>query len=186
MNVIAKICLLFLISFPLILKSQSLSFALTTSPNISFDFNTVQEYEAGIARFNACVLNIEAVGTEWDLYVGATTSVAGQWDVTTNYSTSGSLPTVDMVQVKLRNSNNTSLVAGFFPLQDILTPTYIIGSSANDATVACPAAGTNTAGSYLTSPGCYLFHVDLKITPGFIYRPGLYTLRIDYIIIEDL
>lgn len=186
MKVVVKIFLLIIISLPLVTKAQTLSFALTTSPNINFDFNTIQQYETGIARYNACVLNIEAVGTEWDLYVGATTSVAGQWDVTSTYSPNGTLPTIDMVQVKLRNSSNTPLVAGFFSLQDILTPTYLIGTSANDAAVACPAAGTNTAGSYLTSPGCYLFHIDLKITPGFTYRPGLYTLRIDYIIIEDL
>ena len=169
------------------LQAQSVSFALTTSPSITFDFNTIQKYQNGITIMNACTLNIEAVGTQWDLYVGATTTNVGYWDVTTTYGSSGSLPTIGILKLQFRNAAATSLMSGFFPLQDRSTPTYIIGtSSAPDAAITCPNLGTNTAGSYLTSPSCYKFNIDLRIVPGFSLRPGLYTLRIDYVIVQDL
>ncbi len=171
--------------------SQAVSFSLKTSPNISFVFDDISDYVNGITNMNAVTLNIEAVGTQWDLYVGATTLVANQWDVISTYSLSGIAPTVDMVKLQFRNSNSTSLISGFFPLTDISTPVYIVGSAvAPDAAVACPGAGTNTPGSYLTSPQCYKFNVDLRIVPGLapgsIYQSGLYYLRIDYIISQDL
>jgi len=167
--------------------AQSVSFALTTSPNITFDFNTIQKYQNGITIMNACTLNIEAVGTQWDLYVGATTTNVGFWDVTTTYGSNGALPTIGIMKLQFRNASATSLMSGFFALQDRSNPTYIIGtSSAPDAAITCPNLGTNTAGTYLTNPSCYKFNIDLRIVPGFSLRPGLYTIRIDYIIVQDL
>jgi len=169
------------------LKAQSVSFALKTSPAIHLDFNTVQKYVSGITVMNVCELNIEAVGTQWDLYVGATTTVPGQWDVTSVYSAGGSIPPINIMELQFRNASGTALVPGFFPIQDILAPTYIIGSPvAPDPAVACPAVGTNQAGSYLTSPSCYKFNVDMRVTPGFGLQAGAYSLRVDYILVQDL
>ena len=170
------------------INAQSLDFELKTSPDVIFDFNTIQKYTNGITVMNACELNIRAVGVEWDLYVGATTTNIGFWDISAQYSNSGADPPIDIMQLQFRNSSNTSIVPGFFTIQDIGTPTYIIGSSADDAAVNCPAQGTNTPGDYQTSPGCYKFRVDIKITPGLnpIYKSGTYTLRIDYRLVEDL
>ena len=167
--------------------AQSLSFSLKTSPNILFDFNTVQKYLVGITQMNVCELNIDAVGTQWDLYVGATTAVAGEWDVSSYYSSNGTIPTTDMVELRFRNVAQTAQVPGFFTLQDILSPTYIIGSAISpDVAVNCPGLGTNTPGSYVANPQCYRFNVDMKITPGLDKRAGLYSLRIDYVLVPDL
>ena len=166
--------------------SQTVVFELKTSPNIVFDFNTIQEYENGITYMNAATLNISTTD-RFDLYVGATTTAVGMWDVNNTYSLIGDPPTVDMVQLQLRNANSTSQMVGFFPLQDILTPTYIIGSNVKpDALINCPVNGTNAPGDYLVTPSCYKFNVDLRIVPGFTYQSGLYELRIDYVIISDL
>lgn len=186
MKPIIKVLLIGLILSSSVVKSQSVGFALKTSPHVGFDFNTISEFETGIINTNVATLNIEAAGTDWDLYVGATTTVPGMWDVTSTYSIGGIAPPVSLMQVRVRNTSNTSLVGGFFSLQDISTPTYIIGSAAADASLVCPAVGTNVAGSYLTSPNCYLFTIDLKLVPGFVYQLGLYTIRIDYVIIQDL
>ena len=169
------------------INAQSLVFELKTSPDVIFDFNTIQKYTSGITVMNACELNINA-DVNWNLYVGATTTNIGFWDITAQYSNSGEDPPIDIMQLQFRNSSNTSLVPGFFTIQDIGSPTYIIGSSGADADVNCPALGTNTPGDYQTSPGCYKFRVDIKITPGLnpIYKSGTYTLRIDYRLVEDL
>lgn len=167
-------------------KSQTLSFALKTSPNISFNFATISDYVNGITQLDAATLNIEAAGLEWDLYVGSTTVSPGMWNVTSTYSLSGTPPPISILLIRARNSSNTSQASVFSALQDISLPTYIIGSSAADASTTCPALGTNTAGNYLSNPNCYQFHIDLKLIPGLTYQAGLYNLRIDYILIQDL
>ncbi|MCT4586710.1 MAG: hypothetical protein N4A71_02725 [Carboxylicivirga sp.] len=178
--------LFFTITIPSI-KGQSVSFSLKTSPAINLDFNTVQKYVSGITVMNVCELNIDAVGTQWDLYVGATTTIPGQWDVNAVYSAVGSVPPINILQLQFRNASSTSIVPGFFPIQDILTPTYIIGTpAAPDPAINCPAIGTNQAGDYVSNPSCYKFNVDMKVIPGFGLQPGSYSLRVDYILVQDL
>lgn len=188
MKYFVGLLMLFFLNMSFCASAQKVHFELTTSPSILFDFNTIHKYETGITVLNAITLNlyVEAAAPRFDLYVGAETAVAGEWDVNTTYSNNGLTPTVDMVKVRFRNANSTSQVAGYFDLQDIATPTYIIGTAASDVLVNCPAVGTNAPGKYDTSPGCYKFRVDLKIKPGFTFQSGSYILQIDYVIVEDL
>jgi hypothetical protein len=162
------------------------SFELKTSPNIEFVFDAISDYENGITIYNAFELNILATGTDWDLYVGAKTAAVGTWNQNAQYSLAGVLPPVSILQMQVRNNSNTPLTSGFFGLTDISTPTYIIGSAAADPQITCPNNGTNAPGSYLVDPNCYTFKIDLKIQPGFDYRPGMYSLEIEYFIVQDL
>lgn len=170
--------------------AQTVALANKTSPNVEFTFNTINEYVNGITLSNVLTLNIDASLTQWDLYVGATSASAGEWDATTHYSNLGAPPDVGLMQVRFRNASNTSLVSGFFPLTDIAAPTHIIGDYLSpDLPISCDdvsPAGTNMAGDYLSRPECYKFNVDLRITPGLTYRAGLYTMRIDFILAPDL
>lgn len=173
------------------LSAQTVALAGKTSPSVDFTFNTINEYLNGITLSNVLTLNIDAELTQWDLYVGATTAVPGEWDATTYYSNNGDDPDLNMIEIRFRNQSNTALVSGFFTLTDIITPTDIIGDHLNapDPAVSCDdvtPTGTNMAGDYLSRPGCYRFNVDLRITPGLTYRAGLYTLRIDFILAQDL
>jgi hypothetical protein len=172
-------------------NAQSVSLESKTSPDLDFTFNSIEKYVNGITIPHALELNINTIGAEWDLYIGATSVTPGAFNVVNSYSNTGiSPPPVSIIQARVYNSSNTPTSgSGFFPLTDIASPVYIIGSNANDATVNCGDAnptGTNAPGSYLSDPECYKLKVDLKLTPGLIYRPGLYTLRIDFILIEDL
>lgn len=170
------------------LLAQSVSFALKTSPNVSFVFDTIDKYNYGIVLPSFVTLKVETVGTEWDLYVGTTTTTGGVFDVNTTYGTSGisSIP-VSILQARVYNASGTSQTGtSFFNLTDIATPVYLIGSAANDPAVACSGSGTNVAGSYTTQPQCYSFKVDLKATPGLNYKAGFYSLRVDFVLIQDL
>lgn len=180
--------LLWLIIQPLYLhhlNAQNVSFELKVSPSINMAFNTIEKYQTGLVQYNFSQLNIEA-DVNWDLYVGARTSVQDEWDEEERYSNSGETPEVSILQLRFRNSSNTSQEGDFFPLQDINNPVYIIGSSAVDAAIPCGAVGSNAPGSYLTEPNCYQFNVDMLIKPGLTYRPGLYKIEVVYTIMADL
>ncbi|GAO29743.1 hypothetical protein [Geofilum rubicundum] len=166
-------------------EGQSVSFELKTSPNVAFEFTTVNQYLAGVTRVNAIQLNIETTD-QWDLYVGTTSDLPGFWDEVSLYSLNGDRPPVSILQLRARNGSNTSQVSNFVPLRDLSDPVYLIGSAATDALVACPNTGANAPGSFVLNPNCYRFDVDLRIVPGLEYRAGLYELRIDYVIVQDL
>ena len=172
-------------------NAQSVNFDLKTSPNVDFVFNTIDKCVNGIIKPHALELNVNVTGAQWDLYIGSTTTVAGSWNVLSSYSTSGiTPPPSNILQVRVYNGSNTPLTGGgFFPISDIGAPTYVIGSAGNDPAVNCADAipiGTNQPGDYSSDPSCYRFRVDLKLVPGLIYRPGFYSLRVDYVLIEDL
>lgn len=173
-------------------KAQTVSIDLASATSVDFTFDTFHKLTNGIFIPNAILLNVEATGTQWDLYMGAATSVAGAWDNVQYYGTSGNpAPPVSIVQCRVHNLSSTPLMSGFVPLQDIATSTMnIIGNPLSaDPTINCSDSnptGTNTAGSYTTDPNCYQFRVDLRITPGLNYRPGLYNLQIEFIIAPDL
>ncbi|MEP7264009.1 MAG: hypothetical protein ABI772_05915 [Bacteroidota bacterium] len=182
-------CCLFLMSTDV--NAQTFTFESKSSPDLDFTFNTIDKYVNGITLSHALDLNINAIGGEWDLYIGATTTAAGSFNVISSYSNTGiTPPPVSLIQARVYNSNNTPVSgSGFFPLTDVASPVYIIGSNANDPTVNCGDAvptGTNAPGDYLADPECYKMRVDLKLVPGLSFRPGLYTLRIDFIVIADL
>lgn len=149
-------------------------------------FNTIEKYQNGLVQYNFNQLNIDADTVTWDLYVGSNTSTQNEWDEELRYSNSGETPGVDILQLRFRNSNSTSQEADFFPLQDINNPVYIIGSDALDPETVCGGEGSNAAGDYLTSPGCFQFNLDMLIKPGFDYRPGLYKVEIVYTLMENL
>ena len=173
--------------------SQTVSIDLAGSSSAEFTFNTFNKLINGIVLPNVFTLNIDATGGQWDLYAGAITTIAGTWDNSTYYTTSGNgvIP-VGLLQMRVHNLSNTPLISGYVALQDIATSTLdIIGNhtSAPDPTVNCGdliPTGTNTPGTYTITPQCYQFKIDLKMVPGLVYRPGLYTMQIEFIIAEDL
>ncbi len=193
MHIIRKIALLlFLCQAPNLCKAQNVNIDLISATNVDFKFDSFYKLTNGIFIANAITFNVEAIGTQWDLYMGSNTVIPGVWDNIQYYGTSGNpSPSVGIVQTRVHNLSNTPLISGFVPLQDIATSTLdIIGNhNAIDPAINCSdpsPTGTNTAGSALADPQCYQFRVDLRIVPGYNYRPGLYTLQIDFIIAPDL
>lgn len=193
MHLIRKLILLLLLChFSKLSSGQTVNIDLVSATNVDFKFDSFYKLTNGIFLANAITFNVEAIGTQWDLYMGAVTATPGIWDNIQYYGSSGnSAPSVGIVQCRVHNLSSTPLISGFVPLQDIATSTLdIIGNhNAIDAPINCSdpsPVGTNTSGSYITDPQCYQFRVDLRIVPGYNYRPGLYTLQIEFIIAPDL
>ena len=70
-------------------RSQSVDVSLASATNVEFTFDTFQKLMNGIFIANAITLNIEATGTQWDLYMGSVTTTPGVWDNIQYYGTSG-------------------------------------------------------------------------------------------------
>lgn len=169
--------------FSFVLKAQ-VSFELKTSPEVVFSFVSVNDYVAGKTRMGALKLRVNS-DRRWDMWVKATTS---NWIVVDTYSSGGAIPDVDILQLSVRNSSGTSNISGFFPISDL--EQYLIGSAGSDIEIACPGAGANAAGDYISNRACYEFNVDFKIIPGIdpvsYLRPGYYRLDVLFTIVEDL
>ncbi|HNW99135.1 MAG TPA: hypothetical protein PKK00_12065 [Bacteroidales bacterium] len=169
--------------------SESLTFELKTNPTVDFVFNTYSSFLSGITKFNVLTLNVLATGVQWDMYVSAQSTSTGYWDNVVFYTSNGedSIPTT-LLQVKVSDANNTPNALTFFPVPDNTAPAYIIGTSNIDAAVNCALGNhTNVEGSYITTPSCYKFNVDFRIVPGINnYRSGLYSLNVEFTLIEDL
>lgn len=182
---IKHILLVLFISFSCsVTLTSQVSFELKTSPDVDFTFISVGDYVGGITRFNALKLNVSS-DRRWDLWVKSTSA---NWSVIDAYSLNGTIPDISLLELRVRNASSTPLLSGFFAITDV--EQYLIGTTLTDLDVACPGAGANVAGSYLTTPSCYEFFVDFRIKPGIdpinYLKPGLYRLEVLFTIIEDL
>ena len=165
--------------------AQTLDLAITKGSDLYFTFNTIRSYTVGGVLGNASEVTVEST-VEWDLYVGAETTVAGFWDLVQSYSDAGSdnIP-VSILEVRANTPGLTSQQAAFFQLTDISAPTFLIGSNANDPNTGT-GIGTNVPGDWLSDPFSHRFRISYKLTPGFDYSPGIYTLTVLFTIAEDL
>lgn len=166
-------------------KAQTLNLEITKGTDLSFTFNTIRQYTSGVILGNATEFTIDTT-VDWDLYVGTETSTAGQWDVIQAYSTAGdSNVPVSILEIRADSPGSTSQQSGFFQLQDISTPIFLIGSMADDPNIGS-GVGTNDPGSSISDPFTHKFRVSYKLTPGMDYAPGLYTLTVLFTVAEDL
>lgn len=166
-------------------SAQNVSFEAVSSPDTHFDFRTVAQYQNGIVQYNALQLSVQS-DARWDFFVGTETDVPGLWNQTVSYGSHGDLPTVELLQLRVRSGAGTPHESGFFALRDISTPVYLIGSEASDVEITCGSGATNAPGSYLTEPTCYTFNVDMRLQPGFGWQPGAYALTIHFVLVPDL
>ena len=174
-----------------------------TNQNLTFDFDSFSKINGGITQYGASIIKIKTVNNpastcNWTLkmYVSSTPPLT-TWDALTNYGAgSGLLPPLTLIQVRVTNGCSTPQNAGVWQTFSAAagTPIPIIDNAtllAAGALGACSGgvlgnpAETNGAGSYLTNYTSFTFNVDYKIIlGGFTYRPGLYTLKIEYCLSE--
>lgn len=173
------------LTFFLSTTAQTLDLAITKGTDFAFTFNTIRAYTTGSILGNATEVTVEST-VEWDLYVGTETTVAGFWDLVESYSDAGTdnVP-VGILEIRANSPGLTSQEAAFFQLTDISTPTFLIGSNANDATIGT-GIGTNDPGDGNADPFTHKFRISYKLTPGFNYSPGIYSLTVLFTIAEDL
>lgn len=166
-------------------SGQTLDVTITKGTDLVFTFNSIRSYTTGAVLGNASEITVEST-VEWDLYVGTQTVTPGFWDLIQSYSDAGddNVP-VSIMSIRANSPGLTSQEAAFFQLQDITTPNFLIGSNGNDASTGS-GIGTNDPGDPAADPFTHKFRISYRLTPGFTYSPGIYTMEVLFTIAEDL
>ena len=111
-----------------------------------------------------------------------------EWEEITNYGNgAGKNPTIDLLQVRVRNSCSTSPADNTFrnfndanDILDIITDMLPI-TNAGSCTL-----NVNGPGSYLTNYDEFNFDIDIRLRPGARFNPGIYNLNIRFRLEENI
>ena len=109
-----------------------------------------------------------------------------EWEEVTNYGNGAGLnPTIDLLEVRVRNACATSLYDNIFrsfndanEILDIINE--IVITSAGSCTT-----NVNGPGSYLTNYDEFNFDIDIRLNPGVRFNPGIYNLNIRFRLEEN-
>lgn len=185
-----------------------LDLKMTTDPQVDFVFNTIQEYQNGITKYNATKLEVDAT-VAWDLFAYASTDNFTQVDA---YSTNGqdTLP-AEILEMQSVQANASSPLGGTFNsfaslkgltnsgviggVPDILSTQFLAGM------VGTAAGESYAPGTASANPSTNQFRVHYRIVPsipatfpnstvaltgpGFA-QSGFYYVEVVYALVEDL
>ena len=171
-------------------------FYMSTSGNVDFAFSDMQKYIAGITQSNATQLRLkidEIVpgACKWKLimYIDNDNSLpANEWESLITYGSSGTVPELDEIEVKVYNGCGTPLNNGVYQIfsgntqYDILDiiPELLVLNPAG----SCDGTQINSAGSYLSDYNEFNFNIDYRIVPGYQHKPGVYQIKIHFCLVE--
>jgi hypothetical protein len=188
-----------------------LNLTMTTSPQVDFTFKTIQEYNQGITRFNATLLEVDAT-LAWDLFVYASTDT---WTQVEAYSTNGnSVLPAEILELHSSVTSAAPVNINAFSSLLGLTNSGVGSINAGEPTVATQflagAFGTGVGESFApgtaaNNPSTNKFRVDMRLKPSIpatfpnstvlltaagnnvdYAQAGYYYLEVVYTLVEDL
>ena len=165
---------------------------------IEYEFDKISEYQAGITFYGSTLLRLIVSDTAnndciWKLKMHITNGGAPlptqEWETTATYGSSGAKPQLDLIQVRITNSCESSTIHGTwqtFAAVDNADITIIDNAFPipAGALYGCSTGQTNGEGSYLTNPGEFSFSIDYRIIPGLNKTPGKYEMAIKFCLTE--
>lgn len=168
--------------------------------NANFTFDSFTDYEGGITINNVATIRVRVENQaipdpdcKWFLTMeinnnpGAGTA-AGEWEKLGSYgSGAGANPTIDILEIRVRNNCQTSPVDGIY--QTFTTNGDVIDIIADLLPLTSAGSCTsnvNGPGSYLTNYDEYTFTIDIRVAPGYAFTPGIYELDIRFHLEEQL
>lgn len=170
-----------------------------TSINSLLTFDSFQRYQGGytinsVARIRVKVENKSTPDPlcSWSLrMIVENNSVSGtpanEWEELYLYGLGNSSnPTIDALEIRVRNECNTSPIDGVFTnfnndqdIIDIIAPLLAV-TPAGSCT-----ANVNGPGNYQTNYNEFNFNIDIKVKPNFAFNPGLFELNVKFVLEEN-
>ena len=113
---------------------------------------------------------------------------ANEWEELNKYgSGTGQNPTIDALEIRVRNSCGTSPIDGVFTtfannmdVIDIIAPLLPVTPAGT-----C-SLNTNGAGTYMTHYDEFNFTIDVRVKPGYDFNPGIFSLNVKFRLEENL
>lgn len=153
-----------------------LDLTMTSDPQVDFTFNTIQNYQNGIIKFNAVQLEVDAT-VAWDMYVYASTAL---WTQVEAFSTNGSgeLPAEILMISSSVDNSGIDAVAVNGTLQSLRGLTNSgMNDGAPDAATQFLAGDFGTVqdgdasdaflpGTAAGNPSTHKFRMDYALYPG--------------------
>lgn len=178
----------------------SVNFEPNTPVSANMTFDSFSQYETGVTINNVATLRIRVedqaipdpdcrwfLTMEVDNSPGSGTA-STDWETLTTYGAgTAPTPTLDIMEVRVRNACQTSPIDGVFQsftdhgdLYDIiadLLPTTTAGSCTSNV---------NGPGNYLTNYNEFTFALDIRVRPGYTFSPGVYEVSIRFHLEEQM
>lgn len=167
---------------------------MSTPTNFNFTFDNFSAYNAGITLTGATVLKIKAQNNTGDtchwklrMYIHTNAASGNEWNGTVyGPGASGTKPKLDLLGVRVYNYCGTAyhnlVLQNFNNVNDDFID--IIDDVSLHFPGNCNGSQVNTAGSYLTNYGEYVFNIDYVIKPGAGYVPGYYDISLKFCLTE--
>ncbi|MGQ9846723.1 MAG: hypothetical protein ACUVQP_04370 [Bacteroidales bacterium] len=171
-------------------------FYMSTPGNIDFTFSDIQKYISGITYSGSTQLRLtidEIVpgACKWKLmmYIDNNNHLpANEWEPLVTYGSSGNIPELDLIQVKVYNGCGTPYLSGVYRIfennNQYDTLNIIPELPVRNLPGSCDGTEVNSPGSYLTDYNEFSFTIDYRIIPGFQHRPGIYQISIHFCLVE--
>lgn len=170
-----------------------------TPVNALFSFDEFRDYQGGLILSNVATLRIQVEDLaipdplcSWSLSVSvdnnpSSGSAPTEWEELSPYGIgTGANPTIDVLEVRVRNNCQTSPMDGVFQTfsnhGDLLD---IIQSALPVTAAGTCTTNVNGPGTYLNDPGEFSFNLDLRVVPGFAFDPGIYMINLRFHLEEN-
>lgn len=196
------LCLLFVLNHSKGLLAQvcdNVELNVSTSTNVDFGFDTFGKYLAGLTQNGSTKLKVTVDNTinnnpncRWNLvlYVenGSVATANTDWEELYTQSNSGNIPTLDVLQVRVRNNCNTPLTGNQFFNVPLISGTPILIISNNGITTPAGSCTTNVngPGNPTSNYNEFVFDIDYRIVPAGGTKSGTYQVRLKYRLTESL
>jgi len=172
---------------------------LSSPPSVDFTFDSFNKYYSGITYSGSTLLRLTVLpnnaSCKWTLRVyidndaGAGTP-ADEWEKINAPGTHGTVPALEMLEVKVSNACRTPVFNGIYKTFTTGNGSWIDIVTVNSGMLvppgACNGSNVNGAGSYVTDYGEYSFTIDYRIKPGMNQRSGNYQVVLRFCLVEDV
>ncbi len=206
MKTATKILLILLTIFSFVDKGNaqvhcgSVAIVPNSSVNQVIVFDDFTKYNAGVTINSVTRLRITVEDKtipdplcSWNLKMfiennsGAGTPL-NEWEEVTNYGNGAGLnPTIDVLEVRVRNACATSPADNIFrSFNDANEILDIIAQMLPVTPAGTCTQNVNGPGSYLTNFDEFTFDIDIRLNPGVQYNPGIYNLNLRFRLEENL
>lgn len=174
---------------------------MNSDPMLTYTFDEMSQYVAGVTQVGATQLTIRVdsiVGDsdcKWRLraevdnnFTGGGADVIDEWEPLNEYGISSlPTPTLDILQIRVKNACNTPMPIGFIPHFVVDGDDFwIINNFGMQNYDNCNSVNINTPGNPIENQyGAYTFIIDYRIRPEFNFHPGIYQISVKFYLEED-